>query len=62
MDEEIKKRFDALEKKVDEIKKILASGLKVRVQIPQPQLIPQSKIVLPTLTGVKSGSKRRIQK
>lgn len=62
MDEEVKKRFDALEKKVDEIKKILASGLKVQLQIPRPQVGLQSKIILPTLTGAKSGSKGRVQK
>lgn len=62
MDEEIKKRFDILEEKIDEIKKILASGLKVQLRIPGPQILSQSKIVVPTLTGAKSGSQRRVQK
>lgn len=62
MDEEIKKRFDTLEKKVDEIKKILASGLKVQLQIPRLQQGLQPKIISPTLTGVKSGSPGRVQK
>jgi len=68
MDEETKKRFDTLEKKIDTIGKILSGGLKVRLQVPGPQIVPgaQSKIILPTLTrvkpGEKDGSPRRVQK
>lgn len=62
MDEETKKRFDVLEEKIDEIKKILASGLKVQLRIPGPQILPQSKVIVPKITGVKSGSPKRLQK
>ena len=62
MDEEIKKRFDVLEEKIDRIGKILAGGLKVQLQVPRPQIVPQSKIVVPKITGVKSGPQRRLQK
>ena len=62
MDEEIKKRFDILEEKINKIGKILTGGLKVQLQVPQPQLLPQSKIIIPTLTGAKGGSSKRIQK
>lgn len=62
MDEEIKKRFDTLEEKIDKIGKILTGGLKVQLQVPRPQILSQSKIVVPKITGVKSGSQGRIRK
>ena len=72
--DEIKKEFEKLievnskilETRLKQFKiefnNLLKQGLKVQLQIPRPQILPQSKIIVPTLTGAKSGSSRKIQK